>query len=193
MWYRQIFIALVASAGLVGCSAFDRTAAHLSPAEVSEAIDDIEATQQVPRYSVLRIDDARPYTGLDVLLEPVAELPLRLLTHDAVSLSLAGSTNDAALAGLVEAATGIPVRFAGSRPAEAPADTFRPVDTTLPEGGIWTGALDALLDAWTTARGYAWRYLPDETAPGGHSVPGGRVPAECTGGRAERVRHHLDQ
>ena len=162
MWRRLIFSALVAPSVLFGCSAFDRDTAIISPAEVTEAIDAIGVTQQVPRYSVLRIDAERPYTGLGVLQEPPAELPLRLLTVDAVSLSLAGSTNDAALAGLIEAATGIPVRFAGSRPAEAPADEFRPIDATLPEGGIWTGALDALLDAWTAARGYAWRYLPDE-------------------------------
>ena len=162
MFRHLIVVALVAPAGLFGCSVFDRSDAHITATDVSEAIGAIESTQPVPRYSILRIDADRPYTGLGVLQEPPAELPPRYLTVDAVSLSLAGSTADAALAGLIEAATGIPVRFDGSRPPEAPADAFRPVDATLPEGGIWTGALDALLDAWTTARGYAWRYLPDE-------------------------------
>ena len=162
LWPRLLIVALVAPAALFGCSAFDPDDAHLRPAEVSEAISAIEVIPPVSHYSVLQIDADRPYTGLGVLQEPPSPLPLRLLTADAVSLSLAGSTNDAAMSGIVEAATGIPVRFAGSRPAEAPADPFRPVDATLPEGGIWTGPLDTLLDAWTTARGYAWRYLPDE-------------------------------
>ena len=160
--FRLLIAAFVAPAALAGCSAFDHDAAHLSPAEVSEAIDRIEATEGVSRYSVLQIDDDRPYTGLGVLREPPAELPQRYLVADAVSLSLAGSTADTELAALIEAATGIPVGFAGTRPAEAPADEFRPTDAALPEGGIWSGPLDALLDAWTNERGYAWRYLPDE-------------------------------
>ncbi len=162
LWSRLLVAALVAPPVLFGCSAFDRDAAHLLPAEVSEAIGAIESTEPVSRYSVLKINADRPYTGLGVLQEPPAELPQRYLTADAVSLSLAGSSNDAELAGLIEAATGIPVGFAGTRPAEAPADEFRPTDATLPEGGVWTGPLDALLEAWTTDRGYVWRYLPDE-------------------------------
>ena len=193
LWPRLIITALVAPLSLFGCSAFDRDDAHLRPAEVSEAISAIEVIQPVSHYSVLQIDADRPYTGLGVLQEPPAPLPLRLLTADAVSLSLAGSTNDAAMSGLVEAATGIPVRFAGSRPAEAPADIFRPVDATLPEGGIWTGALDALLDAWTTARGYAWRYLPDEQRLEVIRSQAVVFRLERTGGGAKRVRHHVDQ
>ena len=35
-------------------------------------------------------------------------------------------------------------------------------DSLAPGGGIWTGALDELLDAWTGVHGYEWGY--DEAA-----------------------------
>ena len=32
------------------------------------------------------------------------------------------------------------------------------IDGLSPEGSVWTGPLDALLDGWTRGPGYAWRY-----------------------------------
>ena len=157
-----LLITLASAAALFGCSAFDREDAHLSPADVSATISAAEPISPASRYSVLQVDPDRPYTGLGILQEPPAELPPRYLEADAVSLSLATATNDTALAALIEAATGLPVGFVGSRPVDAPADEYRPTDASLPEGGIWTGPLDALLNDWTTERGYAWRYLADE-------------------------------
>ena len=41
------------------------------------------------------------------------------------------------------------------------AGGFAGVDRLSPDGGVWTGPLDALLDAWTGAAGYAWRHDAD--------------------------------
>ena len=37
-------------------------------------------------------------------------------------------------------------------------------DGLSPDGGIWTGPLDALLDSWTEPSGYEWRYDADQQA-----------------------------
>ena len=40
-------------------------------------------------------------------------------------------------------------------------DSLAGIDRLSPEGGVWTGPLDALLDAWTRPAGYEWRYDED--------------------------------
>ena len=70
------------------------------------------------------------------------------------------------LAVRIEAATGLAVVFTGPRPAAeregeggTPAFASLPgPDRLSPAGGIWTGPLDALLDAWCAGTGYAWRH-----------------------------------
>ena len=73
----------------------------------------------------------------------------------------AGPSDDVSIASLIESAAGLAIRFAGNRPHDAPPNPFETAAAALPEGGIWTGPLDALLDAWTSTRGYAWTYKPD--------------------------------
>ena len=48
----------------------------------------------------------------------------------------------------VEAATGLAVRFVGAARADERA-AFAAPDGLSPNGGIWTGPLDRLLDSWT--------------------------------------------
>ena len=108
-------------------------------------------------YVTVRTVD-RPYVGL----EPVDEdrrgtLPERFLTEDAVTLPLAGARDEAVLAARIEAATGLAVRFVGAARADA-ATAFSAPDGLSPNGGIWTGPLDRLLDTWTEAAGHDWRY-----------------------------------
>ena len=150
--------------GLTACDQFVVDEAITHPATVTEAIASLPEADPQTTYEVLHLDEERPYTGLAPLDPPQPTLPARLLADDAITLSLAGSTDDASLAALIEAATGMPVRFAGKRPSEAPADPFQQAAATLPEGGIWTGALDALLDSWTGVRGYAWSYQPSSNS-----------------------------
>ena len=113
-----------------------------------------------PRYVTVRRVD-RPYVGL----VPVEEdrrgsLPERFLTEDAVTLPLAGANDEAVIAARIEAATGLAVQFVGAAQADA-RPAFAAPDGLLPAGGIWTGPLDRLLDAWTQAAGHDWRYDAD--------------------------------
>ena len=114
--------------------------------------------------------ERRPWLGL-ARQEARTEdaLPARLLEPGAVTLPLAGIGEAPVLARRIEAATGIPVRFVG--PARAGEDSSRHdspagfgIDLLSPDGGVWTGPLDALLDAWTEPAGYAWRYDADAGA-----------------------------
>ena len=129
-----------------------------------EHVDDVAAAIErltpdpSPNFHVLQVDPERPWTGMEQVEPEEASLPAELIADHAVSLPLAGALDDEALAATIEAATGVPVRFTGTHPQTAPSDAFQVAQEALPEGGIWTGPLDALLDAWTTARGYRWRY-----------------------------------
>ena len=108
-------------------------------------------------YVTVRLLD-RPWVGLEPIEEDRAKLPERLLTEDAVTLPLAGAHDDTVLAARIEAASGIPVRFVGA--ARDDTDTsFATTDQLVPNGAVWTGPLDRLLDAWTEAAGHEWRFV----------------------------------
>ena len=169
-WSRCPLAALVVLPAISGCSAFDSDdfeSARLHAEAVASTIEE-PATPSSTDFNVLRIDTARPFTGIAVLEPPAPRLPAQWTTDDAVSLSLAGTLDDQSTAALIKAATGVAVRFQGQRPDDAPDDPFGlPVNpfghaaAGLPEGGIWTGPLDDLLDTWTATRGYAWRWRPE--------------------------------
>ncbi|MDE0407596.1 MAG: hypothetical protein OXN81_07010, partial [Alphaproteobacteria bacterium] len=145
--------------------------------ETGAAAHDVSALRDAaerPRFSAIRLIERRPWLGLarqDAREEDA--LPARLLEPGSVTLPLAGIGEASVLARRVEAATGIPVRFVG--PAPAGEESSRTgsgarvsgarvssadlgIDPHSPDGGVWTGPLDALLDAWTEPAGYAWRY-----------------------------------
>ena len=67
-----------------------------------------------PRLSTVRLIERRPYVGL-TRIEPDAraDLPAHYRRADAVTLPLAGIGDAAVLAGRIEAATGLAVRFTG--------------------------------------------------------------------------------
>ena len=109
-----------------------------------------------PGYVTVRRVD-RPWVGLVPIEEDKGTLPERLLTEDAVTLPLAGADDDAVLAARIEVATGIPVRFVGTARKNA-GTPFAATDLLVPNGAVWTGPLDRLLDAWTEAAGHEWRY-----------------------------------
>ena len=154
---------LASPAGLLGCSAFDHDVAESGRQHAAEVAATIEnpAAPTSADFSVLQVDADRPFTGLAVLEPPTPEIPTQWTAADAISLSLAGTLGDQLMASLIESATGVAVRFVGLRPEEAPDDPFGLPATALPEGGIWTGPLDELLDTWTATRGYFWRWRPD--------------------------------
>ena len=156
------FLLLAALPVVASCSLSQVEEAREDAAAVAEQITELYPPPASP-YAILRLDEERPWTGL-TRQEAAAELlPAHLRTADAVTLPLTGSLDDPALAARIEAGTGLPVRFQGPASSSS-AGAFLPPDHLLPEGGIWTGALPALLDRWCEARGYAWRYEADEAA-----------------------------
>lgn len=147
------FVLAILLTGLVACHQATEDAAR----DLSADIAGIE--EPAAGYGVLHLENTRPYTGLERRPGEVEELPLHLRAGDAVTLSLAASPGDADLAARIEAATGLRVILEGERPSESsPPAVMAWNGRLLPEGGIWTGALDELLDMWCEATGYAWSW-----------------------------------
>ena len=124
----------------------------------------LREADQGPRFSVIRLIERRPYVGLKRLEAASRDsLPARFLEPGAVTLPLAGIADPSMLARRIEAASGLAVRFAGAPSGDediSRRDAFAGsgIDLLSPDGGVWTGPLDALLDAWTSPAGYAWCY-----------------------------------
>ena len=157
---------------LSGCGAAVWEDARSETEEAAHEVSALRDAAERPRFSAIRVIERRPWLGLarqDTRQEDA--LPARLLEPGAVTMPLSGIVDASVLARRVEAATGIPVRFTG--PAHAGEDSSRQdppvrfgIDRLSPDGGVWTGPLDALLDAWTEPAGYAWRYDAEEGAIG---------------------------
>ena len=160
---------LLWAAALPGCGT---ATLDLARSETEDTARQVSALRlgTAPRFSAIRVIERRPYVGLTrTQAAPRAALPARFLEAGAVTLPLAGIAEPSVLARRIEAATGFPVRFTGPAPGEADASRAGSVagagiDRLTPEGGVWTGRLDALLDAWTGPSGFAWRYDDDEGA-----------------------------
>lgn len=158
---RQLPVLGLCAAFLAGCGGL----AEVRQAEnqASRVAGEIAQFQpQGPRYSKLRTS-SRPWLGLtEVAAAPGDGLPPELDATDGVTLPLQGTLGDPLLASRIEAATGLAVRLEGAAPdagAGISADFAASLaDGWSPSGGIWTGPLPALLDAWTSASGYRWRY-----------------------------------
>ena len=159
---------------LAGCGLAEVEHARMETGDVARQVSALRSPQAGPRLSSVRLIERRPYVGLTrIEPDPRAGLPARFRRVDAVTLPLAGIGAAAVLAGRIEAATGLAVRFAGPpRRADETTGGDPPVhllgaagrDGLSPDGGIWTGPLDALLDAWTEPSGYEWRYDADRQA-----------------------------
>ncbi len=121
---------------------------------VESDLSEIRAARPTPRFATLRLVEDRPYVGIRILADdPRAALPPRWRRDDALTLPLGDGPDEAVLAARIEAATG--------REGEGGAPAFASLpgpDRLSPPGGIWTGPLDALLDAWCAGTGYAWRH-----------------------------------
>ena len=159
---------------LAGCGLADVEHARMETGDVARQVAALRPPQAGPRLSSVRLIERRPYVGLTrIEPDPRADLPARFRRADAVTLPLAGIGAAAVLAGRIGAATGLAVRFTGPpRRVDETTGGNTPVtllgeagrDGLSPDGGIWTGPLDALLDAWTDPSGYEWRYDADRQA-----------------------------
>ena len=101
-----------------------------------------------------------------VAVDPRAALPARFLADDAVTLPLRDGASEAVLAARIETATGLAMRFVGRAALSDDGASPGPEvlgaagsDSLSPDGGIWTGPLDVLLDSWAESAGYEWRYV----------------------------------
>ncbi|MDE0407756.1 MAG: hypothetical protein OXN81_07830 [Alphaproteobacteria bacterium] len=157
---------LLCAALLTGCGWDVLERARGETDEAERRLTELKAAD-APRFSTIRLVERRPWLGLTrEEAEPRHALPVHLLEPDAVTLPLAGIGEAGVLARRVEAATGIAVRFTGPPSADGGASLPRGlaasgIDPLSPDGGVWTGPLDALLDGWTRAAGYAWRHDGD--------------------------------
>ncbi len=106
----------------------------------------------------------RPWLGLEKLPE-IKGKPLdeHLLIANGVTIPFEKELTPGELASRIFAATNITVVFDGSLPTTmkdvVEDNPFRPVTTmpqTTPEGVVWSGSLDTLLDQWTAWHGFDW-------------------------------------
>ena len=88
-------------------------------------------------------------------------LPDKYRRADAVTLPLLEIEDDQGLAARIEAATELEVRLVGPSAASGVGKVFARAlgDGWTPAGGIWTGPLARLLDVWSAAGGYEWRFV----------------------------------
>ena len=134
-------------ATLAGCGLADVEHARMETGDVARQVSALRAPQAGPRLSNVRLIERRPYVGLTPIEpDPRAGLPARFRHVDAVTLPLAGIGAAAVLAGRIEAATGLAVRFTGPpRRADDTTGGDTPVnllgeagrDGLSPDGGIW--------------------------------------------------------
>ena len=145
----RLAAALICAAVLAGCGGGPWQEARTETEETARRVEALREAPQGPRFSAIRLVERRPYLGLAHReAEERPRLPARLLAADAVTLPLAGIGEAGMLARRIEAATGLAVRFTGA--ASGAGDGSGPlggIDRLSPDGGIWTGPLDALLDA----------------------------------------------
>ena len=154
---RHSVVALSALLALGGCglTAVEDARDEARMVALDAAAARTGASAEPGYVTVRRVD--RPWVGLVPIEEEKGTLPERLLTEDAVTLPLAGADDDTVLAARIEAVTGIPVRFVGAARGNS-GTPFAATDLMVPNGAVWTGPLDRLLDAWTEAAGHEWRY-----------------------------------
>ena len=97
---------------LAGCGLADVEHARMESGDVARQVAALRPPQAGPRLSNVRLIERRPYVGLTrIEPDPRADLPARFRRADAVTLPLAGIGAPATLAGRIEAATGLAVRF----------------------------------------------------------------------------------
>lgn len=120
-----------------------------------------------------------PYLAIRPVTEERSLLPDDLRSETGIVVTLGDGPGDEVLARRLSDAAGIGVRLAGTPwrpsagdggPLEAPANGAQAdwlaswADELAGEAGVWSGPLDRLLDGWTQAAGYRWRYDADSGA-----------------------------
>lgn len=151
---------LLAVLGLSACSGLSETedAARSDAEDVRQAVDDLRGGRG-SGWAALRVSE-RPWLAMRRLeRESREQLSEELRRDEAVTLPLSDVREDSVLAARIEAAAEVGVRLVG-RGGGAVGGFARSLrDGWTPAGGIWTGPLDRLLDAWCESGGYEWRVV----------------------------------
>ena len=162
-------LAFMAAFSLSGCGLAEIESARVEAEAIGGEVAAFRELAPKPGLSVVRVVENRPYVGFErVEADARLGLPDKFRESDAVTLPLAGAERAAVFAARIEAAAGLAVQLgrvaAVAEGGEGKGGAFTEAlgDRLAPGGGIWTGALDVLLDAWTEAHGYEWEY--DEAA-----------------------------
>ena len=165
--------AAAAASALWGCGFGEAKRAREATENVAATIGEVRPLEKGPGYAALRVVGERPFVGLEVLrTDPRESLPEHWRAEGAVTLPLVDVGSAERLAARLEDATGLGIRLLGVA-STASGGGFGEADATTifanawsdrlsPHGGVWTGPLDELLDAWTAAAGWRWRHVEDE-------------------------------
>ena len=169
---------LAAAILLPGCGWFDQDEVAREAASVETRLGSVGSLEP-DRPGFRSLTQSRdPYLALRPVAEDRSLLPEDLRSETGIVVTLGDEPGDEVLARRISDAAGVDVRLVGvgwqrpvgeAGPVEAVVDAVRTdwlsswSDELAGEAGVWSGPLDQLLDAWTQAAGYRWRY-DDETA-----------------------------
>ena len=142
-----------------GCGLIEVERAERAAVEAAERIADYAPrAPQDGRFEKLVVTE-RPWLGISVAEAAGGDpLPAELLEEEAIALPLQGPQEDETLAARIEDVSGLSVRLVGpvsSGGAEFIANTS---DGLTGGAGVWSGPLDRLLNGWSGAKGYVWKY-----------------------------------
>ena len=150
----------------------------LEPERIAEEASDLEARlvearqsrQEGAGFASVRMA-ASPYLAVEEVEAEAASLPEDLRAEDGVVIPLGDRPSAETIASRIEEAVGVGIRFVGQRAVGAGTDDKQKAclngreewlgslaDELVGNGGIWIGGLDELLDAWTRAEGFEWRF-----------------------------------
>ncbi|MCY4320469.1 MAG: hypothetical protein OXE76_15100 [Alphaproteobacteria bacterium] len=162
---------------LTGCGWFDQAEVERDAASVEDRLDSVgRLGPERPGFRSLT-QSKDPWLALRPVTETEARLPEDLLSETGVVVTLGDGPGDEALARRISDAAGLNVRLVGVRwqpivgengqPDGQTDDAAREAwlsswsDELAGGAGVWSGPLNRLLDAWTEAAGYRWRYDGD--------------------------------
>ena len=133
--------------------------------EVGQQVGSALGRSHVPLtgHGVLRVEARRPYTGLRPIVASARDdLPGRFLGDEGISIPLERGMTAPEMAQHITAATGLAVRFLGrertAREGQREPRFERAPSRALGASARWQGPLPELLDEWTQALGYEWRF-----------------------------------
>ncbi len=152
---------------LTGCGWFDQAEVERDAASVEDRLGSIVGPERF--RSLTQSKD--PWLALRPVTETAARLPEDLLSETGVVVTLGDGPGDEALARRISEAVGLNVRLVGAHWQPIVGENGQPdgqdaareawLSSDELAGGVWSGPLDRLLDAWTEAAGYHWRYDSD--------------------------------